>query len=132
MLKRQRLLCGNFLAFKKKYAMKRITVIAAFEIEGFHHYPEAPKEVSFLSASHRHTFKVTCQYAVTGMNREKEIFMLRDELESYLGEAYGIPCQFGAMSCEMIADELLEFGKEDGMICCEVWEEATGGARVEL
>jgi hypothetical protein len=32
----------------------------------------------------------------------------------------------------MIAKEILEFAQEDGMIWCSVWEENTGGAKVEL
>jgi hypothetical protein len=32
----------------------------------------------------------------------------------------------------MIATDILDFSKEDGMIWCEVWEENTGGARVDL
>ena len=108
------------------------TVIVQFEIEGFHKYPMAPMKVGFLRFDHRHTFIVKCGYAVTDSNREKEIFLCRDEIKSYLIEAYGSPCQFDAMSCEMIAEEILEFGQEDGIVWVEVWEENTGGARVEL
>ena len=86
------------------------TVIIQFEIEGFHHYPNAPQEVDFLSDKHRHTF---------------------DYIKEYLTESYGSPCEFGAMSCEMIAAEILEYASEDGMIWVEVWEEKTGGARIE-
>jgi len=32
----------------------------------------------------------------------------------------------------MIAKEILEYGFEDNMVWCEVWEENTGGARIEL
>jgi hypothetical protein len=108
------------------------TVIIQFEVEGFHHYPTAPKEVSFLADNHRHTFVVKAGYSVNDLNREKEIFIERDYIREYLNEAFGSPCQFGAMSCEMIASEILEYAETDGMIWCEVWEEETGGARVEL
>lgn len=108
------------------------TVIIRFDIEGFHFYEGAPTEVSFLEHWHRHTFTIKAGYTVTDLNREREIFICRDEIKEYLTEAYGSPCQFGGMSCEMIAAEILEFAKEDGMIWCEVWEELTGGARVEL
>jgi len=107
-------------------------VIAQFEVDGFHHYPDAPSRVTFLSYDHRHSFKIKCGYKVTDLNREKEIFMLRDELSEYLYETFGSPCLFGDMSCEMIAKELLEYGAIDGMVWCEVWEEETGGARIEL
>lgn len=107
-------------------------VIIQFEIEGLHNYPDAPEQVNFLKNSHRHTFTIKAGYSVNDLNREKEIFIQRDILKEYLNEAFGMPCQFKNMSCEMIATELLEFGQEDGMIWCEVWEEKTGGARVEL
>ena len=108
------------------------TIITQFEIEGFHHYPNAPKKVHFLSLNHRHTFKIKVGYQVTNLNREKEIFLCREEVREYLNESYGNPCQFKNMSCEMIAKEVLDFGIEDGMIWCEVWEENTGGAKVKL
>lgn len=108
------------------------TVIVQFDVEGFHHYPNAPEQVNFLSHNHRHIFKVKAGYQVSDLNREKEIFICRDELKSYLSEAYGVPAQFQNMSCEMIAKEILTFAEEDGMIWCEVWEESTGGARIEL
>jgi len=109
-----------------------VSVIIQFEIEGFHNYPNAPQQVNFLSFDHRHTFKIKAGYKVSNLNREKEIFICRDEIKEYLIESYGSPCQFNNMSCEMIAKEILEFGSEDGMIWCEVWEEQTGGSRIEL
>ena len=108
------------------------TVIIQFDIEGFHFYNGAPIEVSFLENNHRHTFTVKAGYLVNDINREREIFICRDEIKDYLFEAYGVPCQFKGMSCEMIDKEILEFAMEDGMIWCEVWEELTGGARVEI
>lgn len=109
-------------------------VIIQFEVEGFHHYPEAPSEVSFLSSSHRHTFVVRAGCKVSHLNRQKEIFILRDELKQTLIDMYGSPCQFGSMSCEMIAEHLLRSdpARQNDLIWVEVWEERTGGARVQL
>lgn len=107
-------------------------VIIQFQVEGFHNYEGAPKEVDFLANRHRHTFIIKCAYQVHHLNREREIFICRDEVIDYLNECYGVPCEFGSMSCEMIAKEILEFGIEDGMTWCEVWEESTGGAKVFL
>ena len=107
-------------------------VIIQFEIEGYHHYPNAPKQVNFLANNHRHTFSVKAGYLVNDLNREKEIFIERDYIKEYLIESFGSPCDFENMSCEMIAKEILEYAATDGMIWCEVWEENTGGARVEL
>lgn len=107
-------------------------VITQFEIAGFHSYKDAPEKVEFLKNKHRHTFKIKCGYEVSNLDREVEIFIASDQIKFYLTESFGSPCQFGNMSCEMIAKEILEFGKNDGMIWSEVWEEETGGARVEL
>lgn len=108
------------------------TVIIQIEIEGFHNYPNAPKEVNFLSHNHRHSFKIKVGYRVNDLNREKEIFLCRDEVKSYLFNKFGNPCKFNAMSCEMIASEIIKYFEKDDVVWCEVWEENTGGARIEL
>lgn len=110
--------------------MKAIVIIQ-FNVEGFHQYNDAPEVVSFLSQRHRHTFVVRCGYGVTDLNREREIFLCREEIKQYLCETFGSPCEFEDRSCEAIATEILEYGKKDGMTWCEVWEEETGGARIE-
>jgi hypothetical protein len=107
-------------------------VIAQMTIDGFHNYPLAPKKVNFLQFNHRHQFKIKLAYKVEGLDREKEIFIARDEIINYINESYGVPAKFGSMSCEMIAMEILEFGLDDGVVWVEVWEEETGGARVEV
>lgn len=107
-------------------------VIAQIVVDGFHNYPNAPSEVEFLQYKHRHQFTIKLGYEVNDLNREKEIFIARDEIHSYINESYGCPANFKNMSCEMIAAELLAFGKEDGVVWVEVWEEQTGGARIEL
>lgn len=108
------------------------TVILDFDIEGFHHYPDPPKEVSFLRYNHRHIFQIRVGYKVEDSNREKEIFIEQDYLKDYLSESYGSPCQFENMSCEMIAEDLLKFILDDGGVWVEVFEDGKGGARVEL
>lgn len=110
----------------------KTTVIISFEVEGFHNYPNAPKDVEFLKFKHRHSFKIKAGYHVTDLNREKEIFITRDTIITHLNKLFGAPCQFGERSCEMIASEILKVNSEDGMIWCEVWEENTGGARVDI
>jgi hypothetical protein len=108
------------------------TVVIDFDIEGFHHYPNAPVKVAFLRHNHRHLFNVRVHYKVLGLDREKEIFIQEAYIKEYLNESFGVPCQFGAMSCEMIAQEIIDFGKEDGITKVEVYEDGKGGAIVEL
>ena len=66
------------------------------------------------------------------MNREKEIFLCREKVSANIFEVYGNPCRFNNMSCEIIAKEVLMSGVKDNMIWCSVWEENTGGAKVEI
>jgi hypothetical protein len=108
------------------------SVILDFEVEGYHKYPSAPKQVEFLKYPHRHLFQIKAYYKVTDLDREKEIFIQTNYLKEYLNESYGSPCQFGAMSCEMIALDLLQFIREDGGYKVDVLEDGKGGACVEL
>jgi hypothetical protein len=108
------------------------TVIIDFDIVGFHYYPEAPEKVDFLRHPHRHLFRIRVGYNVQDSNREKEIFIQQDLLTEYLHEAYGYPCIFNNMSCEMIAEDLLYFAQVDDAVWVEVYEDGRGGARVEL
>lgn len=107
------------------------TVIIQFKIPGFHNYPNAPEEVDFLSYPHRHTFTIKAGFGVDDLNREKEIFLETAKIEKYLIEKYGLPCIFGDMSCEMIALNIMGEFNSYNMTFCEVWEEETGGARIE-
>lgn len=125
------MITAHLFEFAKNLYMKK-TVIIQFEIDGFHHYPKAPKEVEFLSHNHRHTFVIKCAYKVSKLNREKEIFICRKAIKNSIEKKYGNPCLFKNMSCEMIAEEILIGYKHQNMVWCEVWEEKTGGARVEL
>lgn len=108
--------------------MKR-SMIIDFDIEGFHHYPDAPDEVSFLEYNHRHLFQIRCGWGVEHNDREKEIFIYTDKVINWLVSKYGSPCQFGSMSCEMIAEEIILniFPSPEWV---EVFEDGKGGARV--
>lgn len=108
------------------------TVIVSISVEGFHWYGKAPNEVDFLRNKHRHNFIINCGIAVNDLDREVEIFIWRDKVLKYLCDLYGVPCQFNQMSCEMIANEILNYFIDNKMIWCEVWEESTGGARVDV
>lgn len=108
------------------------TVITDFSIEGFHNYPNAPLGVEFLKYEHRHNFQIRCGYEVSHSNREKEIFLEQEAIKNLLVDHFGDPCIFGSMSCEMIAELILECFYPKGMIWCEVFEDGLGGARVAI
>ncbi len=65
--------------------------------------------------------------AVTDLNREREIFMERERIKELIKEHFYQPAEFQSMSCEHIAEWLLENTDYDW---ASVWEENTGGARV--
>jgi hypothetical protein len=104
-------------------------VITDFDIIGFHHYPTPPKEVEFLKHNHRHIFRIRAGFRVVDLDREIEIFIQEEKMKAYLCLKYGVPCQFGAMSCEMIAMDLYHQFKPNWV---EVFEDDRGGARLEL
>lgn len=105
--------------------MKR-QVITYNQIEGFHQYPDAPEFCKYLEARHRHLFVIRCRFDVTHNEREIEINEMQKRINDYLSLKYGNPCDFGDMSCESIAEDLLRY--YPGMISAEVLEDGYGGA----
>lgn len=106
------------------------------EIEGLHSFPEATKlageQVSYLEYPHRHKFIITCEKEVHHDNRDIEFIVFQHQIQGYLTENYwsrteGL-CNFGSMSCEMIARELLE---HYDLLMCKVSEDGGHYAVVE-
>ena len=107
--------------------MKTI-VITSNQIEGFHRYPNAPMEVDFLKSRHRHVFYVECGFNVKHDDRDIEIFMQQSEIRKYINNEFGIPAEFGNMSCEMIARNILT---EFNCNYVKVTEDERGGAIIQ-
>ncbi len=117
-------------------------IIINFSLEGFHFWKDAKKflsEVAFLSNSHRHMFYFTCKKRVYHDDRDIEIIMFKRTIISYLSKKYGKKTNdkdstisflnFGGMSCEMIAKELLE---SFNLTYCSVLEDNENGASIEI
>lgn len=101
-------------------------------IAGFHNWPEAPGEVDFLRYRHRHIFHIRCEKVVSHLDRDIEIILFKNSVLKYIEFKYlstgGHPSiEFGSMSCEMIATELLN---QFQLISCEVLEDNENGAKV--
>lgn len=102
------------------------------QVPGQHHWPDAPSEVAFLRNLHRHVFTVEVELVVGHGDREVEFFMCQRALEAFLRARWAerLPMlHFGAMSCEMIAQVVLdEFEPQPRRVT--VWEdgENAGGA----
>lgn len=109
-----------------------------FEVEGFHNYPDASKNhgelVKFLEQSHRHIFKFNCKKRVNHDNRDEEFILLRRKVKQYINRKFPVfesNCEcydFGSMSCEMIAKNILKQFDFDSV---EVSEDGENYAIVE-
>lgn len=107
-----------------------IRVVVNIEIEGLHKWENCPfEDVAFLRDKHRHNFRIRCEKKVSHEDRDIEIILLKRKIISYLTNKYGTPAQFGGMSCESIAVELL---KNFDLKVCEVLEDGENGAIVEI
>lgn len=122
--------------------MIKTSIIIRFQLEGFHNFPQAKNifpEVGFLSDKHRHIFHFELKKQVNHDDRDVEFILFKREVESYLIDKYGgnysedhppfsYFCEFGSMSCEMIARDLLEkFDLES----CSVFEDNENGSICE-
>lgn len=111
------------------------TVIVKLAVDGCHNFPKAAQlfpEVAFLADRHRHMFHFTVACKVTHSDRDKEFIMLKRDVVAYIHDNYYAEstrtCEFGPMSCEMLAEEVLKRFDAEWV---EVWEDNENGARVE-
>ena len=74
------------------------------QFEGFHNYPDAPKEVEFLKNIHRHIFKIKIWIEVFHNDRDIEFIMFKHYIDELLKESSLLDMK----SCEMIANDLYE------------------------
>ncbi|WP_279356202.1 hypothetical protein [Methylobacterium indicum] len=86
-------------------APKRM-IWVTFKVRGFHCYPDAPDQVAYLRARHKHLFGFRVWVEVWGDNRELEFHMMQAWLESQF--ASGGPLEAEGQSCEMLANNLYE------------------------
>lgn len=91
--------------------MTKTNIIISFQVEGFHCWPDAPKEVAFLRDNHRHMFWIEAEKEVKHDDRDIEIIMFKREIQAKLLFKYGGnngELILGSKSCEMLAKEILE------------------------
>ncbi|MEM5877544.1 MAG: hypothetical protein QXF12_01565 [Candidatus Aenigmatarchaeota archaeon] len=125
---------SNFF-LKKKY------IYVQFQKEGIHCFPEAAydhryatgdwDDVSFLANEHFHYFYFKVKIEVFENNREIEFIQFRRWLERLYNQG---TLSLKNKSCEMIAEDLLEYLKcefPNRDITVEVYEDNINGAIVE-
>ena len=116
--------------------MENTSIIINLQLEGFHFWEQAKDilpAVAFLSSPHRHIFHICCKKSVTDDDRQIEIIMFKREITKHLIDMYGVGemgaefCNFGGMSCEMIAKELMHTFE---LNYCSVLEDGENGAEI--
>jgi hypothetical protein len=112
--------------------MTKTNIIVNLQVDGLHSWPDARRvfpEVGFLADVHRHMFHVQLKKRVTHDDRDVEFIMFKRDVLDYLHLKYfrdEYNCHFfGAMSCEMIAKELMEYFD---CVYVSVYEDAENGA----
>ena len=73
------------------------------QFEGFHSYPNAPEEVSFLRSSHRHIFHVKVCIEVKHNERDIEFILFKHFVETFCIPKLN---KTDLGSCETISDNL--------------------------
>ena len=110
-------------------------VIVRLQVDAMHNFPTAKElfpEVGFLAERHRHMFHIEASCKVTHTDRDKEFIMLKRDILDFLRATYynnnTRTHEFGPMSCEAIATQLLT---QFNCNYVEVWEDQENGGRVE-
>lgn len=101
---------------------------------GFHHWGEAPAEVSYLRASHRHLFMVSFTIENLSHNDRDQEFHL---VQKWVTEQFNTilaTAEIAGMSCEMMAQKLCILGrvKYQSSITCTVSEDNENHATVTV
>jgi len=126
-----------------KITQRTTEVYCTLQVEGTHSWPRCPfDEVAYLRDTHRHVFHIKAYKKVTHSDRDVEFIMLKHQLTVWLRSHYvpafkdlpnniGDFCVhvFGAKSCEMLAEELIN---EFDLSRCEVNEDGENGAIVTV
>lgn len=86
-------------------------VYCSFRLVGLHQWTNCPyDDVDFLRTRHRHEYHIKCYFRVNHSDRDIEFIRAKNQIMDYLTNKYWNTqyncCDFGEMSCEMIAEEL--------------------------
>lgn len=115
--------------------MTKTRVYCTFAVPGLHKWPEA--DVEFLRHPHRHLFRVRVEAEVTDDNRQVEFIRMKGIARHAfcrlsLSSDFDLVCDFGSMSCEMLAKRLM-LNLADSfptVVSVEVSEDGENGAVV--
>ena len=97
-----------------------LTVFCRTSFEGFHSWPAAPGQVSYLRARHRHVFHVRVDVPVMHGDRDVEFITLKHRVDEWIRTEAG-----ASRSCEQWAEAI---GKAFNAVAVEVSEDNENGA----
>lgn len=103
-------------------------IIVSVQMIGFHSWPQAPKEVSFLRNKHRHVFHVKAGIPVKHNDRDREFFMEQSVLRKTLRRRF-LTLSENVGSCESICEFLLNTLPHVRWV--QVEEDGENGARLD-
>jgi len=109
------------------------SIFVTTKIEGFHKYPNAPDEVSFLRNLHRHMFGIKVRIEVYHNERELEFIIVKQDLIKYLETRIK---QDENNSCETLAESIHKYitlnycYETQRLVWVEVDEDGENGASV--
>lgn len=88
-------------------------VYCTLQIEGTHNWPDCPfDEVNYLKSPHRHVFYIKAYKKVKHHDRDTEFIVLQHQIRKLLKDSFWNETKqlhtFGAMSCEMIGQLLID------------------------
>jgi len=108
----------------KKSPLVKKFIKVSFQFEGFHKWPEAIDHAeSYLALRHRHMFHCTALKRVGHNDRDIEFIELKRMMSNYIKLRFGL--EFGTMSCESIAEHLMNYFCLDEI---EISEDGENGA----
>lgn len=102
------------------------------QFEAWHYWPDAPDEQKYLRDSHRHIFHVEVAAVQSHNNRDVEYHDMKRKLDRMLGMRY--QRHLYEKSCEMVAQEVAEWGKVHGyeVAYVKIFEDNENGAHLIL
>lgn len=118
---------------KRTNTVRSTTIVyCSFRLVGLHLWTNCPfDDVDFLKTLHRHEYHIKCYFPVTHSDRDVEFIRVKNQIMDYLTNKYWNTkygcCNFGEMSCEMIAEELCS---EFTLCQAEVSEDGENGGIV--
>lgn len=104
-----------------------VSIFCRTQFEGFHYWPDAPEEFSYLKSKHRHMFHVEVYKMVSHDNRDIEFIQLKREVRNYCLQMFGNkPTTY---SCEQMGLMIAEMFEATRVV---VSEDGENGAIVDM